>query len=315
MKVKRIYKEKFDGLVYNFHCLPNENYFSHGLLVHNCYKSNTLNGKNMSLDTFKTIVDKMGKSLTQVAIGADSTATSNPDLFKMAEYCRSIGVIPNITVANVSDEVADKLVAVMGATAVSCYFDKNICYDSVKRLTDRGLSQCNIHFMICEEFYDRCMDTLIDIKRDPRLAKLNAIVLLALKQKGRGISYTPICKTKYDNLVKFCLDNQINFGMDSCSAVRFLDSVVTHPDYERFKIVVEPCESTNFSQFISVDGKFYPCSFCDKIEGWEDGIDVVSCSDYLKDIWYNDRVVAFRNKLNDNCNNCHKARECPIYQV
>lgn len=280
-----------------------------------CYKSNTANGKNMSFDTFKTIIDKMGKQLTQVAFGADAFGTSNPDLWKMADYCRSIGVIPNLTIANVSDEVADKLVKVLGACAVSRYADKNICYDSIKRLTDRGMSQCNMHFCICEESYDDCLETLKDIKQDPRLSKLNAIVLLALKKKGRGVKFTPLSKDKYDNLVKYCMDNDIRFGMDSCSAVRFLDSVKDHKDYEKLKIVVEPCESTNFSQYIDVNGKFYPCSFCEEIKGWEDGIDVVNCNDYLKDVWYNDRVVEFRNRLNNNCYNCHKARECPIYQI
>ena len=44
MKIKSITKEKFSGKVYNFHCLPNENYFADGVLVHNCYKSNKPNG-------------------------------------------------------------------------------------------------------------------------------------------------------------------------------------------------------------------------------------------------------------------------------
>jgi hypothetical protein len=280
-----------------------------------CYKSNTPNGKNMSFDTFKNIIDKMGKQLTQVAFGADSTATANPHLWKMADYCRSIGVVPNITLAQASDDVADKLVKLMGAVAVSRYGDKNVCYDTVKKLTDRGMEQINIHFMISEETYEACLETLNDIENDPRLAKLNAIVLLSLKQKGRGIKFTPLSQEKYQNLVNICLKDKINFGMDSCGAKKFLDAVKDHPDYERFKVVCEPCESTNFSQYIDVNGVFYPCSFCEEIEGWETGIDVTKCTSVLKDVWYDSRVVAFRNKLNGNCNNCHKARECPIYKI
>lgn len=286
-----------------------------GKLCPFCYKSNTPNGINMSFDTFKKIIDNMSKCLTQVAFGADSHATSNPDLWKMADYCREIGVVPNITVADISDDVADKLAKVMGAVAVSRYFDKNVCYDSVKKLTDRGMKQVNIHYMISEESYSECLETLNDIKNDPRLEKLNAIVLLSLKKKGRGTGYHSLPEPLYKNLVQFCLDNQINFGMDSCGAKKFLDAVKNHPDYEKFKVVVEPCEATGFSQYIDVNGKFYPCSFCEDIDGWENGIDVVNCKDYLKDIWYNDRVVAFRNRLNSNCNNCHKARECPVYKV
>lgn len=286
-----------------------------GKLCPFCYKSNTPNGKNMSFDTFKKIIDKMGKQLTQVAFGADSEATSNPDLWRMADYCRSVGVIPNLTVANVSDDVADKLVAVMGAVAVSRYSDKNVCYDSIKRLTDRGLKQVNMHFMICQESYESCLETLNDIKSDFRLSKLNAIVLLSLKKKGRGVGYNSLSQEKYSNLVKFCLDNKVNFGMDSCGAKKFLDAVKDHPNYENFKVVCEPCESTNFSQYIDVDAKYYPCSFCEGVKGWEDGIDTEKCEDFLSDIWYNGRVKEFRSKLNNNCNNCHKARECPVYEV
>lgn len=85
-----------------------------------CYKANTRVGKNMSFDTFKTIIDKM-PFLTQVAFGADAKAESNPDLFRMLEYSREIGIIPNITVANITDETADFLSATCGAVSVSNY--------------------------------------------------------------------------------------------------------------------------------------------------------------------------------------------------
>ena len=280
-----------------------------------CYKSNTPVGENMSLETFKTIMGKMGPQLTQVAFGADSTGTSNPDLWAMADFCRQMGIVPNLTIANVSDEIADKIVAALGACAVSRYENKNICYDSIKKLTDRGMKQVNMHFCIAEEMYDACIETLNDIKTDPRLANLNAIVLLSLKQKGRGETFTPLAKDKYEYLVNFCLGNKINFGMDSCGATRFLNAVKDHPNYKNFKVVCEPCESTDFSQYIDVKGDFYPCSFCEDIVGWEKGINVTSCRDFLKDIWYNERVVEFRAKLNSNCNNCHGSRECPIYKI
>jgi hypothetical protein len=286
-----------------------------GKLCPFCYKSNTPHGKNMTFETFKGIMGKMGKQLTQVAFGADSQATSNPDLWRMAEHCRSMGIVPNLTVADVSDEVADKLVNVMGAVAVSRYDDKDVCYNSIKRLTDRGLTQCNMHFMISEETYDKCIETLNDILQDKRLEKMNAIVLLSLKKKGRGEGFTNLSQDKYNHIVQYCIDNQISFGMDSCGAKKFLDAVKEHPKYEDFKVVTEPCESTNFSQYIDVEGDFYPCSFCEKIEGWDNGINVTKCSDFINDIWYNGRVKSFRDTLNDNCDNCHKARECPIYTI
>ena len=286
-----------------------------GKLCRFCYKSNTPNGKNMSFETFQSIIDKIGPQLTQVAFGADSEARSNPDLWKMAKYCRDKGVIPNITVANISEETADKLVSVMGAVSVSRYEDKDVCYNSIQYLTDRGLKQCNMHFMISEESYQSCLETLRDIKTDPRLKKLNAIVFLSLKKKGRGIHFHSLSSECYTNLVNYCIQNDINFGMDSCGAKKFLDAIKDHPQYREFQMVCEPCESTLFSQYIDVDAKYYPCSFCESINKWEEGIDVTKASNFLEEIWYNDRVKEFRDNLLSNCNNCHKARECPIYEI
>lgn len=281
-----------------------------------CYKSNGPKGENMSFDTFKAILDKFPINLTQIAFGADSRATSNKDLFKMMDYAREKGIIPNITVAEISDEIADKLVKVVGAVAVSRYEDKNICYDSVKKLTDRGLSQTNIHIMVSKETKSQVMETLNDSMNDPRLNGLNAIVLLSLKKKGRGESYNQLTENEFKEIVDFALDNKIRIGFDSCSAFKFLTSVSSHENFDNFLTACDPCESTLFSSYVDVSGKFYPCSFSEGIEGWEDGIDVKSCEDFVKDIWFNKRTVSFRNNLiSSSCNNSLNCRECPIYKI
>jgi len=112
-----------------------------------CYKSNTPSGKHMTLDTFKRVLDKFkidinGKRvhvLTQIALGADSHGTTNKDTIPIMEFARESGVIPNITIADIDDTMADKLAKVAGGVAVSRYDNKDLCYDSVKRLTDAVL--------------------------------------------------------------------------------------------------------------------------------------------------------------------------------
>ena len=275
-----------------------------------CYKGNNPVGANMSFETFKGVIDRMKKSntLCQLAFGADSEATSNPDLFKMAEYAREVGVVPNITVANVSNEVADKLVNVMGAVAVSRYDNKNVCYDSVKKLTDRGMKQVNIHILVSLETYDNVMETLKDRMVDERLSKLNAIVMLSLKRKGRGVGYTPLPQDKYNELIKFAMDNNISFGMDSCSAHKFLNAVKDDKNYDKLKVLAEPCESSCFSSYVGVDGKFYPCSFAEGEGEWKDGIDILSV-DNFNEVWNNDKVKKFRENL------IKGGRKCPLYEV
>ena len=270
-----------------------------------CYKSNNPNGKNMSYETFVKVMEKMQKtSVTQVAFGADSEATQNPDLWRMMEHLRTLGIVPNITVANITDETADNLCKYCGAVAVSCYENKDICYNSVKKLTDRGMSQINIHYMICHESYDRALEVIDDIKNDKRLAKLNAFVLLSLKQKGGGKGFTALSSEKFKKLVNFALENNVSIGFDSCSCHKFLNSVKDHKDYDRFKTYSEPCESSCFSAYISVDAKFYPCSFSDGEKDWEDGLDVIGCNSFVKDIWNHPKTVKFRNRLISNRRNC-----------
>lgn len=282
-----------------------------------CYKSNTPEGKNMSFETFAKILDNVNgfRQLTTVAFGADSQAEANPDLWKMMEYCRKKGVIPNITVAHISDEVADKLVSNVGACAVSCYADrdKNICYDSIKKLTDRGLKQVNMHFMISSNSYDDAMAVIDDIKNDSRLEKLNAIVFLSLKQKGRGEKYKTLDYERFKKLVDKAMDRGISFGFDSCSCPKFLKCVKEHKKYEMFKTLAEPCESSIFSAYIDVDGKYYPCSFMEGVDGWEEGLDSVN-GDFIKKVWWSQKVDEFREKLKSNLDE-NECRNCPCFKI
>lgn len=274
-----------------------------------CYKSNSPDGTYMSLDTFKEVFIRLPKTIGQIAFGVDATGTSNPDMFEIFEFTRENGVVPNLTIADVSDEVADKIAALAGACAVSLYDNKDVCYDSVKKLTDRGMTQCNIHFCYNSANYHKIHDIISDIKTDPRLSKLNAIVFLALKQKGRGIGFKPLEFDKFKVIVEKLLDNEIRFGFDSCSANPFLKAVKDHPLYENFLQMSEPCESTLFSSYIDVHGDFYPCSFCEKIEGWENGISVKDCINFIDDVWFNEMTIKFRHNLID------KKRSCPVYDI
>jgi MoaA/NifB/PqqE/SkfB family radical SAM enzyme len=227
-------------------------------------------------------------------------------------HCRDNGVVPNVTINGwgLTDEWAFKLAEVCGAVAVSRYDNKDVCYSAVKRLTDAGLTQVNIHQLVSEETYNNCVDTVKDIVADSRLEKLNAIVFLSLKRKGRGEGYTVLSHEKYDGLISLCLDTRTRFGMDSCSAHKFLDFLERHPKYDSFneqlRDLVEPCESTLFSIYINVDGEVVPCSFC---EGIVQGINILEWKNFLQDIWYGHMCRNFRDILNLN------GRKCPVYKV
>lgn len=271
-----------------------------------CYKDNKNIGKNMSLETFKIIFNKLPKVLTQIAFGIGDIE-SCPDLFPIMNYCRNNDynyVVPNITINKCNEEQAQQLSEVCGAVAVSLY-DYDTCYNSVKLLTDKGMTQVNIHVVVSEESFEKCMKVIDDAKTDPRLEKLNAIVFLMLKNKGRGATYKLISKEKYKQLVSYALNKKINIGFDSCSAFSFLNAVEDRTKYEKYS---EECESTRFSMYINVDGKYNHCSFAENGEG----LDVLNCNNFLRDIWFHPEVVAFRNK---SIENSKKDISCQLFDL
>jgi hypothetical protein len=282
-----------------------------------CYKSNNPNGTYMNLETYKKVLGNLNQNntITQVALGVDSEASQNPDLESILKHTRNIGIIPNITIANITEETGKMLMKYIGAAAVSRYQNKECCYDTIKLLSDLGLKQVNMHFCIHSRNYDDLMETLSDIKTDPRLAGLNAIVLLSLKQKGRGVSFKPLDFDKFYNVYEYMIKNGLNFGFDSCTANKCIIAAKKYGNYEEIKDYVEACESSAFSLYSSVKGKFYPCSFIENAIGWEDGLDLTDVSvNFLKDVWFHPKTVEFREKLlcDRDCNNC---RQCPVYNI
>lgn len=279
-----------------------------------CYKSNTGTGKNMSFETFKTILDKMPENLTQIAFGIGDI-DGNPDLFKMFEYSRQKGVVPNLTIngARMIPEYYDKLSHLCGAVAVSRYEPKDVCYDAVKQLTDRGMEQINIHMMVSEETYPQCIELIQDCKKDERLKKLNAIVFLMMKPKGERNTYHQLSSIdKFKNIIDKSFEEGINIGFDSCSAPAFLQCVDGHERYEEFRMCAESCESSCFSSYINVDGYYWHCSFAEGVSPWK-GINVMSCEDFLKDVWFSEEVCCFRDKILKTADK--DIRKCPVYNL
>lgn len=279
-----------------------------------CYKSNNNKGKNMSFETFKKVFHNLPPSITQIAFGIGDI-DGNPDMWKIFEYTRNNGIIPNVTIngSRMTSEFYDKLVSTCGAVAVSLY-DKDTTYNAVYELTSRGMKQVNIHFMLSNETYDKAFELLNDRLTDMRLTKLNAIVFLSLKLKGRAIGhYTQLEQDKFEKLIDYVLEKNISVGFDSCSASKFIKSIQNKKNSKTLEQYVEPCESGIYSCYISCEGKYYPCSFCEGIDGWENGIDVtISGLNFLKDIWYNKKVKDFSN----NVIKCRKNyKSCPIYEI
>jgi hypothetical protein len=167
--------------------------------------------------------------------------------------------------------------------------------------------------MLSNETFDQVMETLSDCLTDSRLEKLNAVVILSLKQKGRGINHQPVSQEKFNELVKFSLDNDVSIGFDSCSQPKFMKSIEGHKNYKRFEMLAEPCESALFSSYINVDGKFSSCSFCDGDDAFPNSIDVLSVDNFINDVWFGEPTKKWREALlkRRKCGNF----TCPAFNV
>ena len=281
-----------------------------------CYKSNgEVPNHYMNLETFKKLLNKLPDNLMQIAFGI-TDIDGNPDFFDIMEYTRSKGIIPNYTThgLDITPEIAKKTKELCGAVAVSIV-NKQRTYNAIKLFNDAGMDQVNIHFTLSEETYDRAFEILEDARTDSRLAGLNAIVFLSLKQKGRGESHTSLSFDKYRKLVDYAMKHNIGIGFDSCSAPLFLAAVKDHPKFNEFEKLSEPCESYLFSIYINTFGECTPCSFLED-EGYKT-FNVLECSDFMTDIWNHHSVSQWRDRLLKTAKNCAigNCRMCPHYNL
>lgn len=285
-----------------------------------CYKANSGTGINMSLETFKKVFAKLPPSISQIAFGIGDI-DSNPDMFDIFQYVRDNGVIPNVTINgwNLTDEYAVRLANVLGAIAISNY-DYDLCADAVKKMTDAGMTQCNIHNFLSQESLPATWKLLKNVKSDPRLAKLNAIVMLSLKKQGRAkTGFNPVSDADFAEIIIYAMNNNIGIGFDSCTGPKFMrilksippESFTTPIDFDKISQYVEPCESSLYSVYIDATGHFSPCSFVEGTPGWEEGLDVVNCKSFLKDIWWNEKTLAFKTKVIK----CRECTGCPVFEI
>lgn len=290
-----------------------------------CYKKNIPTGSYMNFETFKKIFGVLNarKTMTQIAFGVDAEASEelNPDIWKIFEYTKNNGVTPNVTVADITPYTAEKIVSFCGACAVSAYqHNKNCCYDSIRLILDEAKRQgkenfaVNIHLMISKETLPFVYEVISDYQNDERLKGMNAIVFLSLKQKGRGEHFNKVSEEDFKKVVDLCFEKNVKFGMDSCSANKFLKAIEDKKNYNDLATMVENCESTLYSMYINADGKFFPCSFMEKEGDWKDGIDMTTVNDFLNEVWYAEPTKKYRS-ASLRCIECNGCNSCPYYDV
>ena len=280
-----------------------------------CYKNNTnMPPTNMSFETFKKIVESFPENLSQIAFGITGLKT-NPDLEKMFEHCRKLGIVPNVTTvgADMDEHMKDVLCKWCGAVAVSCYTGaKDLCYKTIKDLHDYAKEKysrdlhVNMHIVVSKDNMPHLREVLKDIA-DKKVDGLRSVVLLRIKPKGRASHMDcVVTHDMYKELVEFCLDKGISFGFDSCSATPVME-ILKEIGKPELCTSCEKCESSKLSSYINVKGEYWSCSFA---EG-TDFIKPINVLDYehAYDWWNSDEVKKCRFCKNPAC------KSCPIYDL
>lgn len=249
--------------------------------------------------------------LSQIAFGICDIGT-NPDFFKMMEYCREFDVIPNYTchALDMNEEYAKLTAKYCGAVAISVY-NKEKAYNVVDMLSKAGMKQINFHAIAHDKSYDRILSIITDLQTDERIKnKVKAVVLLKYKPKGNGVGkFNHLTDKQYQEIISFAEKNNVNIGFDSCSAHAYLRVIKDDKDFEAKSMCAEPCESACFSSYINHKGEFFACSFCENEGMWQEGISILECENFEKEVWQNSKTQKFREILLKN------ERKCPMFAL
>ena len=248
---------------------------------------------------------------TQFAFGICSL-NSHPQLWDIFKETKKRGFISNITInaEDVTEENCQQLAEHCGAVAVSLNKgNKEKAYNIIKKLSqDYGMSQINIHIVLAEDTIPFIKEVVEDIKKDSRLSKMNALVMLSFKDKAQTNCYSPIKQSSYNDLIKFCEKQEIKFGFDSCSAPLYSNYIKGKKNEQELEQMVEFCESGLFSIYSNFKGDIYMCSFGEGTNEWKDGLNILDYPSII-DLWYSPKMKEWRKRLLNN------KRNCPIYQI
>ena len=255
-----------------------------------CYKNNTDKpATNMSLETFKKVIGKFPRNLSQIALGITGVQT-NPDFVEMLRWLREdMGIVPNYTLsgADLNDEIFEATLKYCGRVAVSVYeTDKNLCYNTIKRFNERSKDFCNMHIILSDSNLPFVEEVLDDIESG-KVPGLRNIVFLRCKPVGRA-SKLPctLSMETLDKVITRCEKIGIGFGFDSCSCGLVSEYYKSRGRNDLVKYM-EPCESGRCSGYVNTFGQYYHCSFCEHVPNFKP-IDMLAPDFDFHKFWISD---------------------------
>ena len=267
-----------------------------------CYKDSNMSGKTMSLEEYTKVLENLPLTW-QLALGGGEP-TMHPDFIEILRMTREdFDKVPNYTTngTHLTDEIVAATKAYCGAVAVSYSDRDDVWIKATKTFIEAGV-KTNIHFVVSEKTAQTAMNLMVELGVTPEvlgLEGLNAVVFLLYKPVGRASKEDALTTATAIDFLEYAFEQDgVQVGFDSC----FVKHIYAAEQAGKIEVpweLLDTCESSRFSIYVSEDLEVIPCSF--------------GCfSDYgeslreksIKEIWSGEKFNKFRKILKEDCYAC-----------
>jgi radical SAM protein with 4Fe4S-binding SPASM domain len=266
-----------------------------------CYQGK-LAKPNMSLDTFKGIIDQCKDKTFEVALGGFGSPNEHKEFEEIVKYARNNGVVPNYTTSGIelTDEQIKATKKYCGAVAVSWY-RQIYTYSSISRFIYGGC-KTNIHYVLS----DRSIDEAIwRLGHNSFPEGVNAVIFLLFKPVGCGknsdvLHYSDPRVERFYSAIE---NNHLSFkvGLDACNMPGVINfSKKINP------ISTSPCDGGSFSAYITSDNFMLPCSFDNVTRKYAFDLNGYT----IEEGWKSEQFETFRNYHRSSCPSCPHQNDC-----
>jgi radical SAM protein with 4Fe4S-binding SPASM domain len=267
-----------------------------------CYRHSNQQGKNIYLKEAELVIDQaQSAGVLQIALGGGNP-NQHPQFVEILKMIREHNIVPSYTSngMGLTEEILTATKECCGAMALSVYPPISDSFiEKIQVIVSMGI-KLNLHIILSTVTYE-ILKSWLTIP-PTFLDSINAVIILTYKPIVSSQDYLKLPKEKVKEIFELASRCKgLDIGFDSCS----VSGIVTYMHTK--KELIEPCEASRFSAFISEDLKMYPCSFMANTNRYGDLRDFS-----LLDIWRNNlHFKKFRSALEkEGCVDCALRSTC-----
>jgi radical SAM protein with 4Fe4S-binding SPASM domain len=268
-----------------------------------CYQNAQSDGKDMSLEDYRSILEQVKHDVFQVALGGAGNPDQHKDFVEIVRCSREdYNIVPSYTTnsLSISKEVLEATKKYCGAVAVSyCGAGKKgEKLGLLKTFIDAGV-KTNIHFVIGRDTIDEAIELLKYPEKvlGEYYNKVNAIIFLLYKPMGRATEEGMLQNDGKLDLFVHMVEHKkhpFKIGFDSCCIPFILSKTKLNDEY------MDTCEGGRYSCYISADMQFMPCSFAKHMQEYHVSLKEMT----IREGWNSEQFEKFREPLRKGCPDC-----------